>query len=151
MITIKDIQSAVSKLLQKNGYSVIAAEVKEGFTKPACFVDVMPVSVTTENKFYELVTMGIEISYHPAIETKEELISAAEKMKNAFLYTPLKVKDRYLSVNEVTFDTDKSALITYFELEFIQETNTKSASVPKMKTLNERVVTDSRGTSENIN
>ena len=151
MITIKDIQSAVSKLLQKNGYSVIAAEVKEGFTKPACFVDVMPVSVTTENKFYELVTMGIEISYHPAIETKEDLISNAEKMKNAFLYTPLKVKDRYLSVNEVTFDTDKSALITYFELEFIQETNTKSASVPKMKNLDERVVTDSRGTSENIN
>ena len=151
MITIKDIQSAVSKLLQKNGYSVIAAEVKEGFTKPACFVDVMPVSVTTENKFYELVTMGIEISYHPVIETKEELISNAEKMKNAFLYTPLKVKDRYLSVNEVTFDTDKSALITYFELEFIQETNTKSVSLPKMKTLQERVVTDSRGTSENIN
>ena len=151
MITIKDIQSAVSKLLQKNGYFVIAAEVNEGFTKPACFVDVMPVSVTTENKFYELVTMGIEISYHPAIETKEELISNAEKMKNAFLYTPLKVKDRYLSVNEVTFDTDKSALITYFELEFIQETNTKSASVPKMKNLDERVVTDSHGTSENIN
>ena len=151
MITIKDIQSAVSKLLQKNGYFVIAAEVNEGFTKPACFVDVMPVSVTTENKFYELVTMGIEISYHPAIETKEELISTAEKMKNAFLYTPLKVKDRYLSVNEVTFDTDKSALITYFELEFIQETNTKSATQPKMKTINERVVTDSHGTSENIN
>ena len=151
MITIKDIQSAVSKLLQKNGYSVIASEVKEGFTKPACFVDVMPVSVTPENKFYELVTMGIEISYHPAIETKEELISAAEKMKNAFLYTPLKVKDRYLSVNEVTFDTDKSALITYFELEFIQETNTKSATQPKMKSLNERVVTESHGASENIN
>ena len=54
-------------------------------------------------------------------------------------------------VNEVTFDTDKSALITYFELEFIQETNTKSATQPKMKTLNERVVTDSHGTSENIN
>ena len=151
MITIKDIQSAVSKLLQKNGYSVIAAEVKEGFTKPACFVDVMPVSVTPENKFYELVTMGIEISYHPVMETKEELIVNAEKLKNIFLYTPLKVKDRYLSVNEVTFATDKSTLITYFELEFIQETNTKSASQPKMKTLNERVVTDSRGTSENIN
>lgn len=151
MITIKDIQSAVSKLLQKNGYFVIAAEVNEGFTKPACFVDVMPVSVTTENKFYELVTMGIEISYHPAMETKEELIVNAEKLKNIFLYTPLKVKDRYLSVNEVTFDTDKSALITYFELEFIQETNTKSASQPKMKSLNERVVTESRGTSENIN
>ena len=96
MITIKDIQSAVSKLLQKNGYSVIAAEVKEGFTKPACFVDVMPVSVEFENKYSELVTVSVEISYHPAMETKEELIVNAEKLKNIFLYTPLKVKDRYL-------------------------------------------------------
>ena len=151
MITIKDIQSAVSKLLQKNGYSVIAAEVKESFTKPACFVDVMPVSVEIENKYSELVTVSVEISYHPAMETKEELISNAENMKNIFLYTPIKVADRYLSVNEITFDSDKSALITYFELEFLQETNTKSAAMPKMKTLNERVVTDSRGTSENFN
>ena len=56
MITIKDIQTAVSKLLTKNKYSVIASEVKEGFQKPACFIDVFPVSVATENKFYELVT-----------------------------------------------------------------------------------------------
>ena len=150
MITIKDIQTAVSKLLTKNKYSVIASEVKEGFQKPACFIEVFPVSVAAENKFYELVTLGIEISYHPSMETKEELIVNAEKLKNIFLYTPIKVKDRFLSVNEITFDSDKSALTTYFELEFLQETNTKTVSLPKMKTLNERTVTGS-GTSENFN
>lgn len=150
MITIKDIQTAVSKLLTKNKFSVIAYEVKEGFQKPACFIDVFPVSVTAENKFYELVTLGIEISYHPLMETKEELIINAEKLKNIFLYTPIKVKDRFLSVNEITFDSDKSALTTYFELEFLQETNTKMVSLPKMKTLNERTVTVS-GTSEDFN
>lgn len=150
MITIKNIQTAVSKLLTKNKYSVIASEVKEGFQKPACFIDVFPVSVEAENKFYELVTLGIEISYHPLMETKEELIVNAEKLKNIFLYTPIKVKDRFLSVNEITFDSDKSALTTYFELEFLQETNTKMVSLPKMKTLNERTVTGS-GTSEDFN
>ncbi len=150
MITIKDIQTAVSKLLTKNKYSVIASEVKEGFQKPACFIEVFPVSVAAENKFYELVTLGIEISYHPSMETKEELIVNAEKLKNIFLYTPIKVKDRFLSVNEITFDSDKSALTTYFELEFLQETNTKTVSLPKMKTLNERTVTGS-GTSEDFN
>ena len=150
MITIKDIQTAVSKLLTKNKYSVIASEVKEGFQKPACFIDVFPVSVATENKFYELVTLGIEISYHPLMETKEELILNAEKLKNIFLYTPIKVKDRFLSVNEITFDSDKSALTAYFELEFLQETNTKTVSMPKMKTLNERTVIGS-GTSDNFN
>lgn len=151
MITIKDIQTAVSKLLTKNKYSVIASEVKEGFQKPACFIDVFPVSVAAENKFYELVTLGIEITYHPLMETKEELILNAEKLKNIFLYTPIKVNDRFLSVNEMTFDSDKSVLIVYFELEFLQETNTKTASMPKMRELQERVVTDSRGTSEDFN
>ena len=146
MITIKDIQTAVSKLLTKNKYSVIASEVKEGFQKPACFIEVFPVSVAAENKFYELVTLGIEISYHPLMETKEELIVNAEKLKNIFLYTPIKVKDRFLSVNEITFDSDKSVLTAYFELEFLQETNTKTVSLPKMKTLNEREVTSGSGT-----
>ena len=150
MITIKDIQTAVSKLLTKNKYSVIASEVKEGFQKPACFIEIFPVSVAAENKFYELVTLGIEISYHPSMETKEELVVNAEKLKNIFLYTPIKVKDRFLSVNEITFDSDKSALIAYFELKFLQETNTKTASMPKMKTLNERTVIGS-GTSDNFN
>lgn len=151
MITIKDIQTAVSKLLTKNKYSVIASEVKEGFQKPACFIEVLPVSIATENKFYELFTLGIEISYHPLMETKEELILNAEKLKNIFLYTPIKVKDRFLSVNEITFDSDKSVLIAYLELEFLQETNTKTASMPKMRELQERVVADSHGTSENFN
>ena len=151
MITIKDIQTAVSKLLTKNKYSVIASEVKDGFQKPACFIEISPVSVAAENKFYELVTLGIEISYHPSMETKEELVVNAEKLKNIFLYTPIKVKDRFLSVNEITFDSDKSVLTTYFELEFLQETNTKTASMPKMRELQERVVTDSRGTSEDFN
>ena len=150
MITIKDIQTAVSKLLIKNKYSVIASEVKEGFQKPACFIEVLPVSVAAENKFYELVTLGIEISYHPSMETREEIIVNAEKLKNIFLYAPIKVKGRFLSVNEMTFDSDKSTLIAYFELEFLQETNTKTVSIPKMKTLNERTVVGS-GTSEDFN
>ena len=151
MITIKDIQTAVSKLLTKNKYSVIASEVKEGFQKPACFIEVFPVSVAAENKFYELITLGIEISYHPSMETKEELILNAEKLKNIFLYTPIKVKDRFLSVNEITFDSDKSVLTAYFELEFLQKTNTKTVSMPKMRELQERVVADSHGTSEDFN
>lgn len=146
MITIKDIQTAVSKLLTKNKYSVIASEVKEGFQKPACFIEVLPVSTEVQNKFSELLTVSVEISYHPLMETKEELIVNAEKLKNIFLYTPIKVKDRFLSVNEITFDSDKSVLIAYFELEFLQETNTKTVSLPKMKTLNERMVTSGSGT-----
>lgn len=151
MIELTDIQTAVAKILTDNNYSVVASEVKEGFPKPSCFIEVMPISASLENKFRELVTVSVEISYHPAIETKEELITTAESFKNIFLYTPIEVKGRFLSVNEVVFDTDKSALITYFELEFYQETNAEAEELPKMENLTERMVTKSNGTSEDIN
>ena len=50
MIELTDIQTSVGKVLQNNGYTVIASEVKEGFPKPACFIEVMPVSASVENK-----------------------------------------------------------------------------------------------------
>lgn len=148
MIEMKEIQTATAKVLTKSGYTVIAAEVKEGFPKPACFIEVMPVNVSVENQFMELVTVSVEISYHPVIETREELVRQAAEFKSLFLYTPIKVRDRYLSVNEISFDTDKSALLVYFELEFLQETETKTTRISKMKNLNERVVTESGGTSK---
>ena len=138
MIEIKDIKTAAAGILQENGYSVVASEVQEGFERPACFVDVLPVSVTLENRFTELVTVGVEISYHLVLETREELITNAENMKHIFLYAPLAVKDRFLSVNEITFDADKSTLTAYFELEYLQETQTTDETLPKMENLNER-------------
>lgn len=149
MITLQDIQAAVVSVLQQNGYSVIASEVQEGFEKPACFIEVLPVSVTLENQFTEIVTNSVEITYHPATETKEELIETAGKLKRLFLYTPLQVQDRFLSVNEMTFDADKSTLIAYFELEYLQETETTEETLPKMENLQERVATQSYGTSSN--
>ena len=149
MITLQDIQAAVVSVLQQNGYSVIAAEVQEGFERPACFVEVLPVSVTLENQFTEIVTNSVEITYHPETETREELITNAEIMKHLFLYSLISVKDRFLSVNEITFDADKSTLIAYFELEYLQETQTAEETLPKMENLQERVATQSYGTSSN--
>ena len=147
MITIKDIQTAVSKKLKDNGYTVFAQEVKEGFEKPACFVDVLPVSAEIQNVYSERITVSIEISYFPSIETREELISAAENLKQIFLYSTIEIKDRFLSVNEITFDYEKPALLTAFNLEYLQETGVEYPSMPKMEHLTERVVMESHGTS----
>ena len=151
MIEIKDIQSAVGKKLKDNGYSVIASEVKEGFPKPSCFIEVMPVNVAVENQFYEMITDSVEISYFPVVETKEELVSTAEHFKDVFLNTPLKVNDRYISITEINFDTDKSTLLAYFEVEFFQERNIETEEYPKAEILSESVVKEGYGTSENTN
>ena len=69
MIELTDIQTSIGNVLQNNGYTVIASEVKESFPKPSCFIEVMPVNASLENKYRELVTVSVEITYHPEIET----------------------------------------------------------------------------------
>lgn len=150
MINLKDIQTAVADVLTRNGYSVTANEVEQGFTKPTFFVDVLPVSVQIQNKYSELVTVSVELSYHPLIETREHLVEVSESIKNMFLYTPIPVCDRFLSVDEIIFDTDKSTLVTYFELSFMQETNIKEIEYPKMKNL-QTEVKQNNGTATNNN
>lgn len=150
MIKLKDIQAVVADILKQNGYTVTASEVEQGFTKPTFFVDVLPVSVQIQNKYSELVTVSVELSYHPLTETREHLVEVSENIKNMFLYTPIPVCERFLSVDEMLFDTDKSTLLTYFELEFMQKTNITEKEYPKMKNL-QTEVTQNYGTATNNN
>ena len=139
MIELKDIQPAIADVLKKNSYTVTASEVEQGFQKPTFFVDVLPVSVQIQNKYSELVTVSVELSYHPLVETREHLVEVSDSIKNMFLYTPILVCDRFLSADEILFDTDRSALVTYFELTFMQETNITEKEYPKMKNLHTEV------------
>jgi len=150
MITIYDIQTAITAKLIAGCYTVTASEVEQGFTKPTFFVDVLPVSVQVQNRYSELVTVSVELSYHPLIETREHLVEVSESIKNMFLYNPIPVCDRFLSVDEILFDTDKSALVTYFEIEFMQETNITEKEYPKMKNL-QTEVKQNYGTAANNN
>ena len=147
MITSKDIQTAVCSKLKENEYTVFASEVKEGFQKPACFVDVLPVSVELQNANVELVTSSVIISYYPQFETREELVTNAEKLKSIFLYNPLPVADRFLNVNAITFDAEGSTLLAQFDIEYLQETNQQVEKLPLMEEYEERIF--NYGTSEN--
>ncbi len=150
MITLHDIQAAVAAKLIENGYTVTANEVEQGFAKPTFFIDVLPVSTAVQGKYYETVTVSVEIAYHPDIDTREELLLMSEKLKQIFLYESIMVADRFLSTDEITFDTDKSALLAYFEITFMQETSIKEKVHPKMEILNTEVK-QNNGTSSNIN
>ncbi|MCR4719694.1 MAG: hypothetical protein K5768_08720 [Firmicutes bacterium] len=145
MITPKDIQTAVCTRLKENGYTVFATEVKEGFQKPACFVGVFPVSVELQNANIELVTSSVVISYYPMLETREELVTNAGKIKNIFLYSPLHLGNRFLNVNAITFDAEDSALLAQFDIEYLQETNRETEKLPMMEKYSERTM--SYGTS----
>ena len=122
MITEKDIQSRLSEILSDAGFNVVASEVKEGFSKPAVFISVVPSSATLQTcgGATEEVTDSVEIKYISALETNEDCIDAAQRFKELFLYQPFDIADRHITIQTVEFDIENSVLYVYFDIEFTQ-------------------------------
>lgn len=122
MITEKDIQSRLAEILSDSGFNVVASEVKEGFSKPAVFISVLPSSVTLQTcgGATEEVTDSVEIKYISALETDEDCIGAARRFKELFLYQPFDIADRHITIQTIEFDIENSVLYVYFDIEFTQ-------------------------------
>ena len=122
MITEKDIQSRLAEILSDAGFNVVASEVKEGFSKPAVFISVVPSSATLQacGGATEEVTDSVEIKYISALETDEDCIDAAWRFKKLFLYQPFDIADRHITIQTIEFDIENSVLYVYFDIEFTQ-------------------------------
>lgn len=122
MITEKDIQSRLAEILSDAGFNVVASEVKEGFSKHAVFISVVPSSATLQTcgGATEEVTDSVEIKYISALETDEDCIDAAWRFKKLFLYQPFDIADRHITIQTIEFDIENSVLYVYFDIEFTQ-------------------------------
>lgn len=122
MITEKDIQTRVAEILTHNGFNVVAAEIEEGFNKPAVFVSVFPSSakLLACGGATEEVTDSVEIKYISAVETEEDCVDTANRIKRLFLYKPFDIANRHLTIQEIEFEVEKTVLYVYFDLSFIQ-------------------------------
>lgn len=122
MITEKDIQARIAKLLTETGFNVVASEVDEGFQKPAVFVSVYPASAVKLacGGATEEVTDSIEIKYISALETVEDCVNTANRLKKIFFYKTFDIFDRRITVQEIKFEIEKNVLYVYFDLMFIQ-------------------------------
>lgn len=127
MITEKDIQSRLAEILSDAGFNVVASEVKEGFSKPAVFISVVPSSATLQacGGATEEVTDSVEIKYISALETDEDCIDAAWRFKKLFLYQPFDIADRHITIQTIEFDIENSVLYVYFDIEFTQAVERK--------------------------
>lgn len=136
MITEKDIQTRIAEILTENDFNVVASEVEEGFKKPAVFVSVFPAGakLLTCGGGTEEVTDSVEIKYISEKETVEDCIEVADKMKRLFLYQPFNIADRYLTIQEIEFEVEKTVLYVYFDLSFIQLVD-KNDEYEEMKTI----------------
>ena len=122
MITEKDIQTRTAEILADAGFNVVASEVDEGFLKPAVFVSAYPSDVQPLccGGALEELTVSVELKYISALETVEDCIDASHRIKELFLYQTFDIADRHLTVEEMEFDIEKTALYVYFDITFIQ-------------------------------
>lgn len=111
MIECKDIQKAVSGLLKKGGFIVIARESIEGGVRPACSIDVFPSSASRIAHYIEEDTFSVEIVYYPKLETQEHLTDTASELKSLFLYNLLEIEDRKVQTYNVSFSKDGVCLV----------------------------------------
>lgn len=137
MITEKDIQTRIAEVLTAVGFNAVASEVDEGFQKPAVFVSVFPASaeLTTHGMATEQVTDTVELKYISAVETVEDCVEVARRLKKLFLYQPFDIMDRRITVQRMEFEIEGAVLYAYFDLSFMQMIDTEEEYEP-MKTLN---------------
>lgn len=122
MITEKDIQTRIAEILSENGFHVVASEAAEGFKKPAVFISVFPsrAALLPCGGASEEITDSVQLTYISSLETAEDCVNAANKIKKIFLYHPFEIQDRRLTIQEIEFDIDKPSLFVYFDITFIQ-------------------------------
>lgn len=120
MITESDIKKSVVKRLKNVGFLVFATELKEGFSKPAVFVNIYPTLVELFGDEMEDVTDTVEIKYIPSVETTEVCADAAQKIRLAFMHKPLKVNDRNFTVQKFEADIEDCVLYIYFDVSYTQ-------------------------------
>ncbi len=115
MIECDDIQRAVGKVLKGLGFSVAALETQEGAAKPFCCIEVFPSESERVGHFIIEDTFSVSVLYYPKIETNEELLAAAVKIKKAVLAEPLLIDGRTLETFKVSLDRSGTVLGAEFE------------------------------------
>lgn len=116
-----DILKAIATKLSDNGFYVVADDVREGFRKPAVFVGCYPSEIMRLPGNRERVTDTVEITYHPAEQTRIQCMNAANRLRDIFLYSNLTVKERVFSLEDISFDVDSKTCILTCDFEIVYE------------------------------
>lgn len=122
MIKLTDIKLAINKLIYNElGIEVTSNTVKDSFSVPAIFTSIEPIN-------YEHLTENIEQQYLMCIvhyfpskgEGDLDLLEMSERLKRIF-NMKLKVKDRYLNVENIRESIVDDTLMFKFNLFYYQD------------------------------
>ncbi|WPC40624.1 DUF6838 family protein [Clostridium sp. JS66] len=105
MITFKDIKDAVTLKLSTefSKINVYDEEIRQGFSPPAFFIELIPVSTTRASFFTKNPTLIVDVQYFAKEESNEELYDMADSLERSFKFC-IQVKDRVLNIMKIEYE-----------------------------------------------
>lgn len=122
MMDLLDIKKSINDILKENFPEVklFANEVDEGFSKPAFFTQLIPITLNYETVNFMSVRLMIVINYYTPVSIELDNLKMAMDLMKVFGMT-LKVKDRYLLLENITTDNPDGILQFKFDLNYYQD------------------------------
>lgn len=142
MITLKDLRLAINRQLSKTGHEVNSRDVQEGFNRPSFFVQFNNVGRHGTESQVER-TLIVNIYYFPTdrYEYAIEVLDMQETLESLF-DLKLRVKDRYLNVDNLNTFVNDGILNCTFELEFFTERDVEWETDERQEHLDQYPVED---------
>lgn len=121
MIKLTDIYASVSKLLKENyGLKVYGNEVKEGYTRPSFFVQLLPVQILNSSTNFHEESYSIVITYFQPQPDSLDNYKKVDSMRELF-GQKLNIGTRAVNVTDFSYNFvgEKSDVLqVYISVEF---------------------------------
>lgn len=118
MITLSVVKKAVVDVLKTTGHHINSRDIKEGFKRPSFFVQLENnIRSGTPDQIHRFVTIHIYYFPDDRYNVAMDLLKMEDQMEELF-DLKLKVKDRYLNINELNSFVNDDVLNVSFDLEF---------------------------------
>lgn len=121
-MTLVEIKKHINLLLKDNFKAVIlhAGEVKEGFSRPSFFTQIIPISSDYDTKNYTSNRMIVVVNYFPLAETELECLKMSDDLRRVFGMT-LEVGKRRLLLKNISSEINDKVLQFKFNLDYFGE------------------------------
>lgn len=131
-----DIKKSINSILKTSfpDVKLFANEVEEGFSKPAFFTQLIPISLNYDTINFMSAKLMIVVNYYTPVAIEIDNLKVANKLRKAFGMS-LKVCNRYLILRNITTDNADGILQFKFDLNYFQDTDMNKDTYEIMRKL----------------
>lgn len=119
MIALVDIKKSINQVLKANfpTIKIYSSDTKEGFTRPAFFTSIIPVTSDYETTNFTSNKLMVVINYFSENETELENLKMIDGLKKAFGMN-LKVSQRSFTLKNIRSEIVDEVLQFRFDLDY---------------------------------